>query len=955
MAMGSNKRNIKGGKRNRLSYVCKPCRERKTKCDQEKPTCGRCRKLSIECKYDTETQLAPKNPSKDALIARLEKDLKYWKEKTELQLQGNIGRYHELIVECNAEMKAFEDRKQISVIDMPMGNVEIDLFKTHPRLIISKISKREVTPMAMIYIMIQDDYLSTLLTSVLLNVSGNVLIPALTTEMVLPKTSGVMNASIGRLRDIMLKRCKNEYQKKRIEQFADLMVKNSRPHHDPYVAKVLSILYRKVEHEYLEDYCGPDHNYSELLRDLIGEIKECLPPYSIVHQYLDYYFTNLHNLVPFFNPSLFWHTLNEVLIDCDDTIEIKLGNFNLRNKIEGLSILLLVLRLTYMSLKFIVEDIEHMHYKFEAEILQKFPISPKTLIAVCRVLSSENAFSCVNENTITCCLFIWALTVLVPESGNIFHEQPSDIMANTAVILAASIGLHRDPSEFALFYEEQVADKRLRNQRRILWLAVITTTTLEGILKGRISTSIDSLIDSFPGLRDPSSIESFLNLVQKDFVPDTCDKKLDILFFTLYYKRTVIAVLMSELNHIIMTNNMTFALFAFENQVKKCRLFLKDNFKILDENTENDFGSHYEVRLNNSFVISCEVVFHLIMLRLSLALLLYFESLALKNKQFLPYFYKYFTESCKEVEHLAQAFHCYLIFINTGTGEPIYDLTLHKIFQLSTVTLLFALLTLYMRLDLAHILIATFKDEYFYTMEDKNNNQNAQRDERIAVINALKQHYKLIMKSIHSLSSVKLKYKYLSIFKVLTLFEIIIKRLDNNDLWSGLFDSDHNDPNYAHMLRLLEMTYPNILNAESKVIDQLKAKNHISFFTVKDLKILYEEIIQTQSHVKTKWKNPWDKDVMQTQECKMNDSNPTSFFFNFNKDDISCDDGSLSQALNMDLLNSTLDNNETAKLGPTLESDQTLDTMIDSDLFSDYSKLLDDFNFFDYDFVLSNK
>lgn len=68
-------------KRNRISFVCQACRRSKTRCDKEKPICTRCKKLKLECVYDMAKQSAPRIPSKDATIARLGRDVDYWKNK----------------------------------------------------------------------------------------------------------------------------------------------------------------------------------------------------------------------------------------------------------------------------------------------------------------------------------------------------------------------------------------------------------------------------------------------------------------------------------------------------------------------------------------------------------------------------------------------------------------------------------------------------------------------------------------------------------------------------------------------------------------------------------------------------------------------------------------------------------------------------------------------------------
>ena len=75
--------------------MCKACRKSKTKCDREKPSCTRCIKNGIECVYDIEQQTQPRNPSKDATIGRLKKEVEYWQSKSMdyLSIIANHGPY----------------------------------------------------------------------------------------------------------------------------------------------------------------------------------------------------------------------------------------------------------------------------------------------------------------------------------------------------------------------------------------------------------------------------------------------------------------------------------------------------------------------------------------------------------------------------------------------------------------------------------------------------------------------------------------------------------------------------------------------------------------------------------------------------------------------------------------------------------------------------------------------
>lgn len=132
-----------GKKRNRLSFVCQACRKAKTKCDQEKPRCGRCTKQNLFCIYDVARQKAPRNPNKDATIARLKKEIRYWRNKTVDLTQEKKDFY-------TAMNRSTDDPNNVKRTNKSSQNntFPISLYKTHPRLIMTKVMKREINPLS---------------------------------------------------------------------------------------------------------------------------------------------------------------------------------------------------------------------------------------------------------------------------------------------------------------------------------------------------------------------------------------------------------------------------------------------------------------------------------------------------------------------------------------------------------------------------------------------------------------------------------------------------------------------------------------------------------------------------------------------------------------------------------------------------------------------------------------
>lgn len=53
-------------KRIKVSFTCKECRNRRTKCDKKSP-CLACKNRNSSCEYDAERQIKPRRPNKDSL------------------------------------------------------------------------------------------------------------------------------------------------------------------------------------------------------------------------------------------------------------------------------------------------------------------------------------------------------------------------------------------------------------------------------------------------------------------------------------------------------------------------------------------------------------------------------------------------------------------------------------------------------------------------------------------------------------------------------------------------------------------------------------------------------------------------------------------------------------------------------------------------------------------------
>ncbi|CAH1832618.1 unnamed protein product [Saccharomyces cerevisiae] len=582
---------------------------------------------------------APRNPNKDATIARLKKEIRYWRNKT-VDLTQEKKDFYTALKRPTEELAARRTCKSSQENSFP-----ISLYKTHPRLIMTKVMKREINPLSEKYLIFQDTFLKTLIASVLLSSSRNSMIPALNADISRSRTQPCVKNNVVKMREVLLKNSKYESQRKSINEFTDRLLQRKNPEEQIAVNKVISLLYSNRESSYLEDTCPTENDYSDLLKGYINEIEKTLPPKAIIEQYLSHFFEHIFHLIPFASKEMLEESIHTT-VQYNELGEVRLsmGTTLIRNKMENLCILLLILRIAYISLTFIEDKIEDYSPYITKEMLEQYPIQSEVIFLAQQILASENWCACANENTISCLLYIWCAFVFSPTEGDFLLEQPSDVIINLVILIGTSIGLHRDPSDFPALNHPEASDKRLLNLRRIQWLSIISMATLESSLKGRLLVSPLSMIDLFIDVRDPNCVEIYKKRVKKDLTGSESDEQL-LEIHEIFFHRAQLALFLSDLNNITISYSGSVPMDTLETLRVKANELLKNKFQLrsVDINIHDEEKTFQKLTFNsilNSISLSGQILGKLMMLRASIALMLYFETLAMERSECLSFFYK---------------------------------------------------------------------------------------------------------------------------------------------------------------------------------------------------------------------------------------------------------------------------------------------------------------------------
>lgn len=885
---GNECNNVK--KRNRISFVCQACRRSKTKCDREKPRCGRCTGHGIPCIYDVEKQVAPRNPSKDATIARLEKDVDYWRDKAmkSMQEEGKVARQRrEQKVICEeVEFPSRPSKRPFSIGDgsgSPLSTlgtgdshetpllktsrpnissstssslsasrssysssvqystdqIRINLYNSHPSMIMNSTSKREVQPLSENYVITQDMFLSGLLSSVFLDRSSNTMLPALSASAAISKAQPSVTKNINELKNVLANHCRTSLQLKRLHGFTDRILNNISAKEILPIGRMGLMLQSAFQGHYLENHCPPQTEYSDTLKSFITEVEELLPPYFVIQNYKSHFYKNVFPNIPFLDEKSFEDSLQSTLFPHDSDpqrVVIRLGNVKLRHKMENLCILLLVLKLSYISLEMMNEE-PHTLNLHQRGNLEKYPISNQTIILTQKILATENFFRRANENIITCLLCIWCFFVYSPEEGDFFLDHPTDLILGIILPLSMSIGLHRDPSDFPQLRDSFMNEPSIMNHRRILWVSVVTAICLETSLKGRHPVTSEYLMRLFVDIKSPDALQFYMERVKNDMPLNANPELLQQHEFA--FKRLLLSLLILDLVNITLTYNSTFSLNSIEEARNKIVQFLDENFPMpnFDRNTEETKDKSGVFVESNA--LPMRIIGFLMILRSSLALFLHFESLLPENPEYMPQYRRYFNQVCLDTFTLILYPRTFFVNIHKFKSSPAGSYNVTKCIQMGLSTSLLALFAIFMRADLASQMLFARGQEAMLNANDESMKVNNQK---LEILDTLKKLLESTIENIHGAVSEHLRFTYFSVFKMLALFDVIVLRMKKSELWGGVFKMEDLGNFNTAFLKALNMRLSLDPDDRQSMVEKLKQRTYVMEFPPSELTSLYQRV-----------------------------------------------------------------------------------------------------------------
>lgn len=770
-----------GKKRNKLSFVCQSCRKSKTKCDKQKPSCSRCLRLGHQCIYDLELQPTPKNPSKDATITRLQKELEYWKS----QVMAEIGSNRET---TGSPVSKRQKLDQYTTAPDP-HNVIINFSNMYPRLVIRSTKVRDLKPLAKVSQIRQDRFLSVFIASIFVASFKNSLLQTAFPETMEPINDSQVSChhEILDLQNKLLKRCKNYLQQTRILEFTNYLTVGTevpKKHQSGFFIKLFSNLFCRTG---IEDSCT-SARYSKPFQDLVLRGENVLPCLEAIKMYKIHFYRYIYPIVPFMDISLFEDCLATLLQKDPENpqkVKINMGTDDSKYKLANISMLLVVLKITNISM-----DIAYANSKgslnsfddnFDSILMEENRISDEAIVVAQLYLAKLNIFHSTNEIHICCMMYIWFFFLITQEDGDMLFGSSTDVFLGFVATLASNTGLTRDPSQYRQFKLKGKIDPRMSNFRRKLGLCVLLIGYYATPLTGKHPQLMDSYIKNFVNIN--RGRDSYMDLVRGDMEsPDSFNLKIH----ASVYKGYQLCRLQHELDRITRNPQKDPSLAEIEILLERFQVILDNHFSIFglesgdssrdieilktrEGSIEIDMGF---VDHSNSFERHIIVRMELVMI--TSTLFLYFENqCGQERSEYMPYYEKYFSETVKQTLQLTKIIEKYYRGDFEHNLPDFMRFSLELKTQNGFSTIIYSHLALILRINHAEsLLVESMSEDALKAGDSASRDEN---EERLQILRSLKEDFEHILTYICQLLNKDLRFTLFSTFRTLLFFDAILK------------------------------------------------------------------------------------------------------------------------------------------------------------------------------------
>lgn len=405
-------------KRIKVSFTCKECRIRRTKCDKKSP-CQACNNRNSLCEYDAERQIKPRRPNKDSLILRLSSQVDYYKKICKQFVP-------------NSEFRDFNT--ELINIDYALGsrtlkkhNTIVTNYKNNSNDIVIQY-KCGTGPDALLslnYCLKNDNGFN----QIFLNSKEN-------------KHTNTNNCDLSS--SVHYKKISN-YQKVQFERFNKLIQSHHRlndPSQKELVDKTFKFFhydYHNADLEIVEDEVVGES--SQLLKKLMEDLQKMLPSYTDMTYFIDVYMNNFHSEAPLVTFDDIKRFINENVVRGDnDECILKPLKTNIRNSLCYYAIIFIIFGISSESLKL------KTFFRNDAAFSFRNDVDPSKLATVAmQLIKCSKVYLEPNITKLTGFLYVWLNFCYLPNANSyatINDGSPTRILTNILLVLCDNINLY---------------------------------------------------------------------------------------------------------------------------------------------------------------------------------------------------------------------------------------------------------------------------------------------------------------------------------------------------------------------------------------------------------------------------------------------------------------------------------------------------------------------------------
>lgn len=237
---------------------------------------------------------------------------------------------------------------------------------------------------------------------------------------------------------------------------------------------------------------------------LIEQLQIMLPKRKVIWTLLRRFFERIYPHCPFLDEADYRLNLERIIgPECFDDIEVDSMNVENRLDLAYLGILLVCLRLTYISLfsnrvtlndeRLTTSDISHKAQKLKYLLLN--PIKPNSIEVAHICLHQFQLLKKINLPILQCALYLKHYHQLAPEGGEGVDSNEYQVYHGMLVQMAYSLGLHREPEKVNAGFKQ---DERKNHLNRRIWHYLTLSDSMQSQTFGKSSAINPRSYDTKP-------------------------------------------------------------------------------------------------------------------------------------------------------------------------------------------------------------------------------------------------------------------------------------------------------------------------------------------------------------------------------------------------------------------------------------------------------------------------